>query len=122
MSKKILIIEDDSFLQNMASKKLKGIGYEVQTADNADEASKALESSTPSLVLLDLLLPGVDGFEVLAKIRANDKTKSIPVLVFSNLSEDQDIKRCKDLGVSGFIVKSTVTMDELVNKINSILS
>lgn len=122
MSKKILIIEDDSFMQTMASKRLKGIGYEVESAINAEEAFKILEQGNPSLILLDLLLPGVDGFEILAKIRGNEKTKSIAVLVFSNLSEEADIKRCKDLGVSGFIVKSTVTINELIEKINSILA
>ena len=69
------------------------------------------------MVLLDLLLPEVDGFEILKKIREAGDTKKLPVIVFSNLSEDKDIKRVQDLGVVEFMIKSNFTLDELVAKI-----
>src|SRR3990172_2281358 len=120
--KKILIIEDDVFLQRMASKKLLESGYEVLVAENSDKALLILKSETPEIILLDLLLPGTDGFELLAKLKADEKTKNIPVLVFSNLSEDKDIKRCQDLGIKDYIVKSSCTLSELVDKINKTIS
>ena len=87
MAKKILIIEDDSFLQGLASRKLQSQGYEISIAKDAEEGLKVLEGNVPDMILLDLLLPNVDGFEFLEKIRANDTWKDIPVIVFSNLSE-----------------------------------
>ena len=120
--KKILIIEDDAFLQRLASKKLKEAGYEVLIAPESSEAFKILDKEMPSMILLDLLLPGTDGFEILAKIKADAKTKDIPVLVFSNLSGEGDIKKCQDLGIRDFVVKSSCTLNELVEKVNKTLS
>ena len=121
MLKKILIIEDDSFLQGLASRKLKAEGYDVSVASNHTEAFKALGSSKPDLVLLDLLLPEVDGFTILKQIRDTAGTKKLPVIVFSNLSEDADSKRVQDLGVVEFMVKSNFTLDELVKKVKSVV-
>lgn len=121
MSKKILIIEDDSFLQGLASRKLTKEGFEVVVAGDSVKAFEALEKNIPDIILLDLLLPKVDGFEILGKIRADSKLKDIPVVVFSNLSEDKDLKRAKDLGATDFMIKSNFTLDELSDKIKTIL-
>lgn len=117
MPKKILIIEDDSFLQGLASRKLKADGFEVLNAGNHTEAFAVLEKENPNIILLDLLLPEVDGYEILKKVRENPKTKDIPVIVFSNLSEEKDIKKAQDLGIIDFMVKSNFTLDELAQKI-----
>ncbi len=117
MAKKILIIEDDSFLQGLASRKLRSEGYDVFGAGNAAEAWKILDGMLPDLILLDLLLPDVDGFEILKKINEKGVMKSIPIIVFSNLSEEKDIKRATDLGVKEFMVKANFTLDELSQKI-----
>lgn len=117
MAKKILIIEDDSFLQGLASRKLRSEGYDVFGASNSTEAWKILDGMKPDLLLLDLLLPNVDGFEILKKINEKGTMKSVPIIVFSNLSEDKDIKRAKDLGVKEFMVKANFTLDELSQKI-----
>lgn len=117
MAKKVLIIEDDSFLQGLASRKLKADGFEVLNAANHTEAFAALEKEVPSIILLDLLLPEVDGYEILKKVRENPKTKDVPVIVFSNLSEEKDIKKAQDLGIVDFMVKSNFTLDELAQKI-----
>lgn len=118
MAKQILIVEDDSFLQGLASRKLQSEGYAVFAAGNDTEAWKILDGGlVPDLFLLDLLLPGTDGFEILKKINARDNLKSIPKIVFSNLSEEKDIKKAQDLGVKDFMIKANFTLDELSAKI-----
>ena len=121
MAKKVLIVEDDNFLQGLASRKLQKDGLEVSIASNSTEAFKALEGGKIELILLDLLLPNVDGFEILKKIKADPATKGIEVIVFSSLSEEKDIKRAKDLGASEFMVKANFTLDELAEKVKSTL-
>ncbi len=74
-----------------------------------------------NIILLDLILPNYDGFEILKKIRSIEKLKNIPVIVFSNLSEEKDVKKSKELGATDFMVKSNFTLDELIQRINSIL-
>jgi len=119
MTKKVLIIEDDTFLQGLAASKLTAGGFEVQAAKDADEASKLLDSGF-DCILLDLLLPGTDGFALLKKIRENLKTAQTPIIVFSNLSEPGDIEKAKSLGATAFMVKANFTLDELVEKVKSI--
>ncbi len=121
MPKKILIVEDDSFLQGLASSKLEKDGFSVMAASSGDEAAKLLETATPDLVLLDLVLPGTDGFGVLKKLRENAPTAQTPVIVFSNLSEEGDIKKAKDLGATDYMVKSNFTLDELSDRIKELL-
>lgn len=122
MNKKILIVEDDSFLQGLASNKLEKEGFTVWGAANSDEANKVLDTESPDVVLLDLVLPGTDGFGILKHIRETEKTKNIPVVIFSNLSDDSDIKRAKDLGATEFMVKSNFTLDELSDRIKELLA
>lgn len=116
MSKKILIVEDDTFLQGLSAGKIAKEGYEVLTASNATEAIKVLENK-PDIVLLDLLLPGGDGYAVLEAIRKTDGTKNTPVIIFSNLAEDKDIAKARELGATDFMIKSNFTLDEVVTKI-----
>ena len=117
MAKKILIVEDDSFLQGLASRKLQSEGYTVFGAKDSVEAFTILEQTTPDLILLDLLLPNVDGFEILKLINEREALKAVPKIIFSNLSEEKDIKRAQDLGVKEFMIKANFTLDELSTKI-----
>jgi DNA-binding response OmpR family regulator len=122
MAKTILIVEDDDFLLGLEASKLKKRNYEVVTASNGADAIKMIGSGTKiDLILLDLMLPDVDGFMVLEKIRDNKELLTIPVIVFSNLSEDKDINRVKKLGVSDFMIKSNFTLDELAEKVKSLI-
>ena len=121
MSKKILIIEDDSFLQGLASTKLEKEGFTVISAANSDEALKLATTDAPDLILSDLVMPGTDGFGILKAVRENPATQATPVIVFSNLSEDKDIKRAKELGATDYMVKSNFTLDELADKIKELL-
>ena len=122
MAKKILIIEDDLFLQGLEASKLKKDGYDITTAVNSVEAFKFLDAGgKPDLILLDLLLPEVDGFMILEKIRQNKDMLTVPVIVFSNLSEDKDVTRAQKLGISEFMVKSNFTLDELTKKVRDLI-
>jgi DNA-binding response OmpR family regulator len=119
--KKILIIEDDSFLQGLEAGKLEKEGYNVITASTGQEAMKKINEPDIAIILQDLILPDFDGFEILKKIKETEKLKNVPVIVFSNLSEPKEVKKAKDLGATDFMVKSNFTLDELVQKIKSIL-
>jgi len=122
MAKIILIIEDDNFLQGLEATKLKKEGYEILGASNSVEAFKIIgENKKIDLILLDLLLPEVDGFMILEKIRQDKAFLTIPVIVFSNLSEEKDIKRATKLGISEFMVKSNFTLDELAKKVKNLI-
>lgn len=118
--KKVLIIEDDSFLLGLEATKLKNSGYEILSASNGEQAVEKIKEPGISVILLDLILPNFDGFDLLKKIRTNEITKNIPVIVFSNLSEQKDLKKAQELGASKFMIKSNVTLDELVNDIEEI--
>lgn len=122
MAKTILIIEDDNFLQGLEATKLKKEGYEIMTASNSVEAFRAIDKGVQiDLILLDLLLPEVDGFMILEKIREDKKMLIVPVIVFSNLSEEKDIKRATKLGISEFMIKSNFTLDELAKKVKELI-
>lgn len=119
--KKILIIEDDEFLQGLEATKIKNSGYEVITAINGEDGMRRISDSKVDLVLLDLLLPNYDGFQILKKIREGELNKNIPVIVFSNLSEKSDIDKANGLGATRFMIKSNFSLEELVEYINKVL-
>lgn len=120
--KKVLIIEDDDFLQGLEAKKLTKEGYDVLTASNSVEAFEKIETNRDiNIILLDLLLPDVDGFTILAKIREENKIPNVPIIVFSNLAEDKDVAKANKLGINDFMVKSNFTLDELVTKLKSLI-
>lgn len=119
--KKVLIIEDDGFLQGLEVAKLEKSNYAVITASNGEEAMNKIYEPDISIILLDLMLPIFDGYEVLKKIRGTESLKNIPVIVFSNLSEKSEFDKARQLGANDFMVKSNFTLDELVKKINAIL-
>jgi DNA-binding response OmpR family regulator len=118
--KKVLIIEDDGFLQSLEVTKLRKDNYEVITASNGEEGMDKIAEPDIDLILLDIILPKFDGFEILKKVKQDEKLKKIPVIVFSNLSEEKDISRAKELGAIDFMVKSNFTLDELVEHIDKI--
>lgn len=123
MEKTILLIEDDTFLQGLAATRLSKEGLKVRIAKNDEEATKAIdEEAKISCILLDLLLPGTDGFGILKKIRENIKITKTPVVVFSNLSETADIQKAKDLGATEYMIKSNFTLDELTEKVKSLIA
>lgn len=121
MPKKILIVEDDSFLQGLTASKLAKDGYAIVTASNGEDAVKMADAEKPDFILLDLVLPAMDGFEVLSKIRKNEALKKTPVIIFSNLAEEKDMQKAKELGANEYMVKSNFTLDELAAKIKAMI-
>jgi DNA-binding response OmpR family regulator len=122
MQKTILVIEDDVFLQGLEATKLKKEGFNILSANDGKEALNIFNSKVKiDLVLLDLMLPEVDGFTVLEAIRKDKSLNALPVIVFSNLSEEQDVKRAEKLGIKEFMVKSNFNLDELAQKVRQII-
>lgn len=119
--KKILIIEDDSFLKNLESSKFTHEGFAVVAATTKAEVDSALAAGLPDVILLDLMLPDVNGNELLAAFKADSKTKDIPVIVFSNLSDAAEMKRVMDAGAAEYMVKSNFTLGDVIEKINSLV-
>ncbi len=121
MAKKILIIEDDKFLRELIVKKLTKEGYDVSEALDGEEGVKKVKEEKPDLVLLDLILPGIDGFEVLARIKEDPALASIPVIILSNLGQKEDVERGLELGAVDYLIKAHFTPGEIVEKVRATL-
>lgn len=121
-SKKIvLIVEDDKFLANAYRVKCQSEDFEGIIAENGNKALKILEETIPNVILLDLIMPSMDGFELLEKIKDIPKLKKIPVLVASNLGQEEDIQKAKSLGADDYVVKSDTPLEEILEKIRKYL-
>jgi len=121
MAKKILIIEDDKFLRKIISLKLAQEGYEISESIDGEDGIKKVEKEKPDLVLLDLILPGIDGFEVLAEMKTNPVLSKIPVIILSNLGQKDDIEKGLKMGANDYLIKAHFTPDEIIAKIKEIL-
>ena len=119
---KILIIEDDRYISKMYQLKLSLEGYEVQVAENGREGVDKVKEFMPNIILLDILMPELDGFEVLKIVKGDDATKDIPVLIMSNLGQEDHVDKGMKLGAIGYIVKSQYTPSKVVEKIKSVIS
>lgn len=119
--KTILWVEDDKFLSDIISRKLSAAWCYLIHAGNGEGAMMALRDKTPDIVLLDILLPGIDGYEVLKSIKGSERTKNIPVILLSNLGQKSDVEKGKELGAARFLIKATVTLDEIVEEIQTVL-
>lgn len=119
--KKILLIEDDKFISEMIVKKLKEVGLIADLAMDAESGLAKIQAEKPDLILLDIVLPGMDGFELLEKLNANKQLSSIPVLILSNLGQKDEIERGLKLGAKDFWVKAYHDLDEIVQKVKQIL-
>lgn len=109
----VLIVEDEMPLARAVEVVLSDHDVSTVTITNGEDAKVYLSKNTPALVVLDLLLPGIDGFAVLEYIRKELKNTKLPVIVLTNYSEDSAIKRAKNLGVQGYIVKTDIDLKEL---------
>lgn len=120
---KIYIVEDDKFFRELVTKKLIAENCEVSSATDGMEALAYLNSATeiPDLVILDLLLPKISGYEFLSLLKKEEKLKNIPVLVLSNLGQQEEISKAFSLGAVDFLVKVNFTLDEVISRINKIL-
>ena len=121
MAKTILIIEDDKFLRELIAKKLIKEGYEISEAVDGEEGMKKVKEEKPDLVLLDLILPGIDGFEVLSRMREESALTSIPVIILSNLGQKEDVEKGLKLGAVDYLIKAHFTPGEIIDKIRAAL-
>ena len=115
---KILVVEDDSAISQIIDYRLSQDGYAVILAKNGEEALIEVAKGKPDLILLDIILPKINGFDVLKRIKNQPETKSIDVIVFSNLSQKEDVARAKEYGALDFLVKADFSADGLANFIN----
>ena len=121
MPRKVLIVEDDKFLRELIVKKVTTEGYEVSAAVDGEEGVKKAKETRPDLVLLDLILPGIDGFEVLSQIKQDPGLASIPVIILSNLGQKEDVEKGLKLGATDYLIKAHFTPGEIIEKIKSTL-
>jgi len=120
--KKILFIEDESGLQKTLGEVLKQEGFDVLSALDGEIGLRITQEQKPDLVLLDLVLPKKDGFEVLRELKASEDTKNIPVIVITNLEGAGDVERALELGATTYLVKANYSLEDVVSKIKDILS
>lgn len=119
----VLLVEDDTFLREICSKKLVKEGYTVYEAVDGIQALEGVEEVVPDIVLLDIILPAVDGFQVLHQIKnsKNPKVVAVPVIMLSNLGQDDDIKKAMDMGANDYLVKAHFTTEEIAGKIKALV-
>ncbi len=109
----MLIIEDDKFLLKLYSNKLEKEGFEVLSSLTGQEGLNKIAAKEVDIIILDLILPGKNGFEVLSELKLNPKTKNTPVIILTNLGQDSDIKKGLELGASAYLVKTEFSVNQL---------
>ncbi len=117
----VLLVEDDEFLRTLVAQKLTQEGFKVKAAIDGNEAFGIIKEKLPNIILLDLILPGMDGFEILDLLKKNPETSAIPVIVLSNLGQREDVDRATAAGAEAYLIKANFTPGEIVQKIRSIL-
>lgn len=122
MSKKILIIEDDLVLQKALLEYLNSEGFDAKAVSDGESGINMVLSEKPNLILLDIILPKKDGYEVLQNIRKDDGTKNIPVVLLTNLDGISDVEKALELGATTYLVKSDYKLEEVTAKIKEILN
>src|SRR3989338_451331 len=120
-SKKILIIEDDKFLAKMLSRMLESHQYDTILASTGKEGLIKASGEEIDLILLDIILPDIDGFDLLETIKKEEKTKNIPVMIISNLGQPEDMAQGRALGAMDYLIKSDFSLDEVIKKVRKIL-
>lgn len=121
MAKKILIIEDDKFLRELIARKLMENNFSISEAIDGEEGIKKIKEEKPDLILLDLILPGIDGFEVLGRMKEDEEVSSTPVIILSNLGQKEDVEKGLNLGAVDYLIKAHFTPSEIIEKIKNAL-
>ena len=121
-AKKVMVIEDDRFLSTLVKARLEREGFQIAQAFDGEEALDLLRrESPPALIILDLIMPKVTGFELLQTVSITPGLANIPVVILSNLAQDSDIEKAKQLGAKEYFVKVKVSIDDLVGKIKALV-
>jgi two-component system, OmpR family, response regulator len=119
--KKVLLVDDDQFLIDLLAEKIKKAGFEAFTANTGDEAIAQVTQNRPDLILLDLMMPGMDGLSVLKKLKSTEEHKNIPVVVLTSLSDPSVVNEIKSHGGSGYLLKDDHTLDTIVQAIQNLV-
>ena len=119
--KTIMVIEDDRFLSSLIKARLEKEGFTVKQAFNGEEAIEALKQDKPNLIILDLIMPKVTGFEVLQTISILPGFEGVPVVILSNLAQESDIEKARQLGAREYFVKVKISIDDLIGKIKTLV-
>lgn len=122
MAKKVLLIEDETFIADLYARQLTKAGFEVKTAHDGAVGLKLLEGESFDLLLLDIMLPGMNGLELLKQWRTKHANSSMPVLLLTNLGQDEVIKEGFALGAQGYLIKAGYTPEQVVNEVNNALA
>ena len=117
IKKFILVVEDDSFYGNVLKTKLTKEGYEVVLATDGEQAIKQVKGKKPDLMLLDLIMPVKDGFTTLSELKSDSDLKNIKVIVLSNLGQEEDITKAKTLGADDYLIKTNISIQEMMDKV-----
>jgi len=119
---KIVLVEDDSFLAGMYVTKLNLEGFDVQLASDGEKGLKMIREEQPALVLLDIVLPKMSGFDVLKDMKAEAETKNIPVILLTNLGQRDDVQKGLNLGATDYLIKAHFMPSEVVEKIKKLMA
>lgn len=117
MPKKILLIEDDELVYNLLEEKLEKQGYEVLIATDGQKGLDKLEETEPDLILLDMVMPGKNGFEVMEEVQENDQWSETPIIVLSNSGQPVKLKKAKKLGAQDWLIKTEFDPEEVIEKV-----
>lgn len=121
MKKSILLVEDDPFLVDIYSTKLKEVGFSVEVAENGEITLKKIRERMPDLLVLDLVLPRVDGWEILKEIKTDPALAKIPVVILSNLGQKSEVDKGLSMGAVKYLIKAHYTPSEVIEEIKKIL-
>ena len=117
--RRVLLAEDDRFLRKAAAAMLRRQGFTVLTAEDGLEALQVAQAETPDLILLDLIMPRMQGFEVLKALKGDPHTSPIPVVILSNLGQESDSKAAHEMGARDYWVKANLALEELVRRVEA---
>ncbi len=117
----LLVVEDEPFLRDLLLMKFKQEEIEVKYAADGESALEAAKENTPDAILLDLVLPGMSGFDVLDKLKEQEETKDIPVIILSNLGQEADIEKCKEKGATDVLIKAHSSPSAIIQKVREII-
>lgn len=118
---KVLLVEDDKMIIDMYTLKFSQEGYDITQAENGKDGLDLAKKELPDIILLDIILPQMDGFTVLKELKADDSTKNIPVVLLTNLGQDGDVKKGLELGAKDYLIKANFTPSQVVDKVKSVL-
>ena len=120
--RRILLVEDDRFLRKAAETTLKQQGYTVITAADGEEALRVARSAPPDLILLDVIMPKLNGFQVLDALKKDPTMAHIPVIILSNLGQDRDVQQAMEAGATAYFIKADLSLQALVQRVGETLA